>query len=217
MMLNCSGEATCMSPITSRFIDAPWTRRRLVQGLGFGALGLGLPDLLRLQARAASRVKSCILLWLFGGPSHVDIWDMKPDAPAEYRGEFRPVATSAPGIRLCEHLPRTAKLAHHLALVRSVTMTGHVIGDGDHHADTFYMLTGDKPDRSFFVEGIIRKPKGDDWPFVGSVVSWQRTNRCGELPGVVQLPARSGEITGYVNPGQFSGLLGPAHEPFMVR
>src|SRR5213076_3072549 len=106
-----------MNPVIARFTDAPWTRRQLVQGLGFGALGLGLPDVLRLQAVAAPRApaKSCIVIWLFGGPSHIDTWDMKPDAPVEYRGEFRPVATSAPGIRLCEHLPRTARHAHRLA------------------------------------------------------------------------------------------------------
>jgi hypothetical protein len=189
-----------------------------VRGLGFGALGLGLPELLRLQAGPASppRAKSCILIWLFGGPSHIDIWDMKPEAPVGYRGEFRPIATTVPGIRLCEHLPKTARHAHHLALVRSVTMSGRVIGNGDHHADTYYMLTGHAPDRSFFVESINRKPHSDDWPFLGSVVGWQKARRNG-LPGVVQMPARSGEITGYVNPGQFSGLLGPTQEPFMVR
>src|SRR5437763_10971585 len=206
-----------MNPVIARFTDAPWTRRQLVQGLGFGALGLGLPDLLRLQAAPVRRAKSCIIIWLFGGPSHVDIWDMKPDAPDGYRGEFKPVATSVPGIRLCEHLPRTARHAHHLALVRSVTMSGRAIGDGDHHADTYYMLTGHAPDRSFFVEGINRKPHSDDWPFVGSVIGWQRSRGGSGLPGVVQLPARSGEITGYVNPGQFSGLLGPNYEPFMIR
>lgn len=207
-----------MNPI-QQFTDAPWTRRQLVQGLGFGALGMGLPQVLASQMQAASgkKAKSCIILWLFGGPSHIDLWDMKPDAPAEYRGEFSSIATSSPGIRLCEHLPKTARYAHHLALVRSVTMTGFGIGDGDHHADTYYMLTGRKPDRTFFAEGINRKPRQDDWPFLGSVVGWQRnTGRTG-LPNVVQLPARSGEITGYINPGQFSGVLGPAYEPFMVR
>src|SRR5262245_60109020 len=129
-----------------------WTRRQLLRGLGFGMLGLPLTGLLRLQeqARAAGpmpRARACILIWLFGGPSHVDTWDMKPDAPAEYRGEFKPIATSAPGLRLCEHLPRTATVAHRLAVVRSLTMSGRVIGDGDHHADTYYMLTGRRPDR----------------------------------------------------------------------
>jgi hypothetical protein len=95
-------------------------------------------------------------------------------------------------------------------------MSGRVIGNGDHHADTYYMLTGHRPDRSFFVEGINRKPHADDWPFLGSAVAFRRTAGR-DLPGVVQAPARSGEVTGYINPGQFSGLLGPDHEPVMVR
>jgi hypothetical protein len=184
-------------------------------------LGLGLPEVLRLQAQARTgrrpgKAKSCIMIFLFGGPSQIDTWDLKPDAPVEFRGEFKPITTSAPGIHLCEHLPRTARVAHHLALVRSLTMSGRVIGNGDHHADTYYMLTGHRPDRSFFVEGINRKPHGDDWPFIGSTVAFRRPPAA-DVPGVVQLPARSGEVTGYINPGQFSGLLGPSFEPVMVR
>lgn len=189
---------------------SPWTRRQFVRGLGFGLCGLGLPDVLRAQTTAPRKARSCIFLFLFGGPSHIDTWDMKPDAPAEVRGEFRSIATSAPAIRLCEHLPRTARVAHHMAVVRSVTMSGRVIGNGDHHADTYYVLTGHRPDRTFFAEGIDRKPHGDDWPFVGCTVALRKAHD-------PQLPARSGEITGYINPGQFSGLLGPAYEPVMVR
>src|SRR5262249_33747656 len=139
-----------------------------------------------------------------------------PEAPAEYRGGSKPVHTTGPGILCGEHRPKTARLAHQVALVRSLPMSGRVIGDGDHHADTYYMLTGRRPDRSFFVEGINRKPHADDWPFVGSTVAWRRPATA-DLPGIVQLPARSGEITGYINPGQFSGLLGPQYEPVMVR
>src|SRR5687768_2737059 len=107
------------------------TRRQLLRGLGFGALGLGLPDLLRLQATGPKpgKAKACIMLWLFGGPSQIDTFDMKPDAPEEFRGEFKPIATAVPGIRICEHLPRTAKLMRQVSLVRSVTMSGRVIGN----------------------------------------------------------------------------------------
>jgi hypothetical protein len=206
-----------MRQLTRGRSESGWTRRRFVGGLGFGLLGLGLPDVLRARAASgmpAGRARSCILIFLFGGPSHVDTWDMKPAAPAEYRGEFRPIQTTVPGVLLCEHLPRTAAQMHHVALVRSVTMTGLSIGD--HHADTYYILTGRRPDRSFFVEGINRKPHPGDWPFLGSTVAWRR-GRDPELPGVVQLPTRSGELTGYINPGQFSGLLGPDYEPVMVR
>jgi Protein of unknown function (DUF1501) len=201
-------------------VNAPhphdWTRRRFVRGIGLGAFGLALPDFLVPRHAAATiktGAKSCIFIFLFGGPSQLDTFDMKPDAPAEYRGEFRSVQTPVAGIRLCEHLPRTARQACHLALVRSLTMTGLSIGD--HHADTYYVLTGRKPDRSFFVEGINRPPRPGDWPSIGSVVAWRRPQP--KLPALVQLPTRSGEVTGYVNPGQFSGLLGPAHEAVVVR
>src|SRR4051812_41768881 len=96
-----------MNPIIARFTDAPWTRRRLVQGLGLGALGLGLPDWLRLQAGAAParRAKTLIVLWLFGGPRHIDILGNKPHPPPEDPGGFPPAATSGPGTPLCAHPP----------------------------------------------------------------------------------------------------------------
>src|SRR4029079_1107812 len=133
-----------------------------------------------------------------------------PNAPVEYRGEFQSIETAAPGIRLCEHLPKTAKQAQRLALIRSLTMSGHRIGD--HHADTYYALTGRRPDRSFFVQGINRQAQPDDSPRIASAIAL-RKSRDPEVPGVVQLPARSGEVTGFINPGQFSGLLGPGYEP----
>src|SRR5262249_113581 len=216
-----SAEGAAMHSAKELAPTLAWDRRQFVRGLGFGLLGLGLPQVLRARERTGTqtlvgRARSCIMIFLFGGPSHVDTWDMKPDAPAGYRGEFKPIATTVPGVRLCEHLPRTARVLRHVALVRSVTMRGQVIGDGDHHADTYYMLTGHRPDRSFFVEGINRKPHTDDWPFLGSAVASRRPP-VRDLPGVVQLPARSGEVTGYINPGQFSAILAPRHDPLVVR
>src|SRR5437868_11496942 len=98
------------------------TRRDLLQAGGLGALGLLLPDVLKHRAAAApsggfGRAKSCLLIYLFGGPSHIDLWDMKPDAPAEVRGEFRPIATNVPGVRVCEHLPRLARQADKFCLL----------------------------------------------------------------------------------------------------
>src|SRR5438309_2203791 len=97
-------------------------RRRLLQA-GAGCLGLSLGGLWRAQAAQAAsgreapaaRVRACILIFYYGGPSHLDTFDLKPDAPAEVRGEFRPIATSVPGVRVCEHLPRTARVMHRLA------------------------------------------------------------------------------------------------------
>src|SRR5262245_61331115 len=101
------------------------TRRGFVRLGSLGLAGLALPRLLESRARAAptqrARDRSCILIFLEGGASHIDTFDMKPLAPVEFRGEFAPIQTSVPGIHLCEYLPLTAKLAHHWAVVRSIT------------------------------------------------------------------------------------------------
>lgn len=197
------------------------SRRQFVRGLGFGMMGLELPQILaRQQALANSSrgnpAKSCIMIFLFGGPSHIDTWDMKPDAPLECRGEFNPIETSAPGIQLCEHLPKTARVMDDVALIRGVTIGGYGVGNGDHHADTYYMLTGNRPDRDFFIAGTFRKPYDDDFPFIGSTAA-SRVQRDPELPGIVQCPALSGEVTQVINPGQFAGKLGSNWEPIMAR
>src|SRR5436309_15819727 len=87
-------------------------------------LGLGLADLLRLEAHAAGKSKrkasGVIMVWLAGGPSTIDMWDLKPEAPEGIRGEFKPIATSAPGVKICEHLPKLAKLTDRVTLVRSL-------------------------------------------------------------------------------------------------
>src|SRR5256885_173838 len=88
-----------------------------------GLLGLGLADLLRLEARGATRrqkAESVLMIWLAGGPSTIDIWDLKPASPDHIRGEFKPVATSARGVQICELMPKTAKVMHHGSLVRSL-------------------------------------------------------------------------------------------------
>ena len=110
--------------------------RRSFLKVGFlGLGGLTLADHLRLKAQAQERGRqtrdtAVILLWLGGGPSHIDMYDLKPDAPAEFRGEFRPIATNVPGIRIGEHLPRQARLMDKMSVVRSATHTnaGHGMG-----------------------------------------------------------------------------------------
>src|SRR3954451_24333796 len=100
-------------------------------------LGLALPRLLAATARRPAR--SCLLIFMEGGPSHIDLWDMKPGAPAEVRGEFKPIATSVPGVRVCEHLPRIARQMHHVAQLRGVRHTETV-----HDPAVYQMLTGRK-------------------------------------------------------------------------
>ncbi len=118
------------------------TRRSFLRVGALGIGGLSLPNLLRLRAQAGSTVnrKSVILIWQAGGPSHLDMYDLKPDAPAEFRGEFRPIATNVPGIDVSEHLPLQARILDKLAIVRSGchTNAGHGMGSQ-------WMLTGWQP------------------------------------------------------------------------
>src|SRR3989440_12802551 len=110
------------------------SRRTFLVASAFG-LAAGSADAARTPARHA---RSTILFFLCGGASHIDTWDMKPDAPAEVRGPFQPVATSARGLRLCEHLPLLARQAHHLVLVNSVDGTDPT----NSHLAYYYHLTG---------------------------------------------------------------------------
>jgi hypothetical protein len=152
------------------------------------------------------------MIWLSGGASHIDTWDMKPDAPAEYRGIFNPVATSAPGIMLCEHLPHLAKQAHHLAIVRS--LGDHGRGTGDHHAGYYYHLTGHAPDRSFHQLLNARTPYPTDWPSMASVVALKRPPHP-HLPSAIALPQKE-DAPQYTRPGQFAARLGIDYDPVFV-
>jgi hypothetical protein len=199
---------------------ATTSRRGFLRAGGLGLFGLTWPALLQAQAgavqgtsRPGARAKSCILVYLDGGMSHIDTLDMKPGAPAEYRGEFRPIATTLPGVPICEHLPRLGQILQHCSLVRTMSQRGRgIIGD-NHHTGAYYYLTGHVPDPSFGQLGLNRKPLSDDWPFIGSVVALKKGHQHA-LP-LVALPdrARSAE---YIRAGQFAGLLGNALEPFLV-
>jgi uncharacterized protein (DUF1501 family) len=156
--------------------------------------------------------KSAIMIWLSGGASHIDTWDMKPNAPAEYRGLFRPAATSAPGITLCEHMPHLARQAHHLAVVRSLGDYGR--GTGDHHAGYYYNLTGHAPDRTFHQLLNARTPYPTDWPSMASVVALKRPPHP-FLPSAITLPNKEGAPE-YTRPGQFAARLGIDYDPVFV-
>jgi uncharacterized protein (DUF1501 family) len=156
--------------------------------------------------------KSTILFFLCGGSSHIDMWDMKPEAPMEYRGPFRPIKTTAPGVDICEHLPLTAKQGKHLAIVRSVTDFGRATGD--HHAGYYYNLTGNVPDQTFRTEGNNRRPYPTDAPYIGTVIG-QRRPKHPKLPQVITLPTKPSRAP-YTRPGQFAGRLGLEHDPFYI-
>ena len=106
-------------------------RRDVLRAGTVGLLGMSMPRLLAGQTAASEtletappvRAKACILLFMWGGPAHQDTWDLKPDAPAEVRGEFKPISTNVPGIHICEHLPQLAQRTDQLAIIRSMTHT----------------------------------------------------------------------------------------------
>src|ERR1700704_2976647 len=114
-------------------------RRELVRAGALSLFGLGLPQVLRAEA-PKHKAKACILLFMWGGPAQQDTWDMKPNAPDVYRGEFRPIQTTTPGLQICEHMPRLAERAHQLALIRSMTHN-----NVDHTKATHFLLTGKPP------------------------------------------------------------------------
>lgn len=197
----------------SRALD----RRTFLVASGAGVAGMqfGSPSFATATKSTESRAgkaKSTILFFLCGGASHLDTWDMKPNAPLEYRGPFNPIPTSAPGIQLSEHLPLLAKQAHHLALVNSVN--GRV-NTNDHHAGYYHNLTGHEPDVTFRTLGNDRTPFPDDWPFMGSVIA-QRRPRHPNLPNAITLPHKPSRAP-YTRPGQFAARLGVEHDPFYVH
>jgi hypothetical protein len=176
-----------------RFCDGA-TRRDFLQIGAFGA-GLTLADMLYLRSAAAAAKKqpsrsqkAAIMIYLPGGPSHMDMYDMKPDAPKEFRGEFNPIKTNVPGVEICEHFPLQAKMWDRLACVRSIVSV-------DEHSDSL-VLTG-YPDR------VNRTA---DHPSVGSVVSKLRSGSNGAVPPFVSLRGMSR--------GTEPGYLGIAHRPF---
>jgi hypothetical protein len=159
----------------------------------------------------SGKAKSTILFFLCGGSSHIDMWDLKPDAPSEYRGPFSPILTSANGVQISEHLPLTAQQMHHLAVVRSV---GGTVNTNDHHAGYYYQLTGHVPDTTFLSLGNDRRPYAEDWPFIGSVVGSRRSIHP-SLPNVITLPHKPSKAP-YTRPGQFAAKLGVEYDPLYV-
>jgi uncharacterized protein (DUF1501 family) len=184
------------------------TRRELLQ-VGFsGLLGIGLSSLPgpRAAASGPSRSpKSVILVFLTGAASHLDTLDPKPDAPPEIRGEFAPVATSVPGVHVCEHLPRLAARADRYALVRSLSHR-----ENNHLVATHHVLTGHPQPGAFFDKVASR----DDWPCYSGGLNYLRPRDDG-LPGGVNLPTFlvEGPLTW---PGQHAGFLGPRHDPWQL-
>jgi hypothetical protein len=180
------------------------TRRDWLRLGALGAFGLSLSGLLRAGSPGAAQ-RSCVLFLLHGGPSQLDTWDMKPEAPENVRGAFKPINTSVPGIRICEHLPRLAQLAHRFTIVRSMTHTAI-----NHNAATYTVTTGHPPLRDL----IALTPSENDFPHLGAQVALGRSAG-GAVPAAVSLPDLTTDGP-YPTPGQDGGFLGASYAPFRV-
>jgi hypothetical protein len=190
------------------------TRREALRigGLSFG--GLLWSDCLRARSAMKpaggkfGKAKACILIFNYGGPSHLDLWDLKPDAAREIRGEFRPAATCVPGISITEHLPHLARLANRYAILRSVTHR-----DNDHAIGTYLALTGYSHPKNKIL-GIEPPATPLDMPALGSVVSKLRPAERPVFPYVTLGDLR--HLGNNDSMGQLAGCLGKVYDPFTV-
>jgi hypothetical protein len=185
-----------------------YSRREFLRIGGLAIGGLSLPRLLAAPAasKTPGRAKSCLLIFMDGGPSHLELWDLKPEAPLEVRGEFQPIRSSVPGVTVGELLPLTSRQMHHLAQVRSVQ---HSVTD--HNAGSYYMLTGANP-----ADGSARGIQTDTattFPSFGSAVAYLRPVESA-MPPYVLLPEYQWN-NGVDIGGQKGGFLGAKYDPFL--
>jgi len=216
-MLNIPGRAgrTCEGP----------TRRELMRIGSLGLAGLHLPGFFLSQkaalanniadkyagARGFGNAKNVIMIFLQGGPSHIDIWDPKPDAPANIRGEFKPIKTKIPGTHIGEHMPMMAQTMDKLTLIRSMSYTPN--GLFNHTAAIYQMLTGYPPDK-VSPSGQLEPPNAADFPTAGSHVSKLKPPKDPVLP-FVELP-RPLQESGIIGKGGAAGFLGKAYDPYRM-
>src|SRR3984893_11062434 len=179
-------------------------RRDFLHAGALTALGLGLPGLFTLKAQGAvdkeKRDTNCIMLMLVGGPSQLDTWDMKPNAPIEIRGPYKPIKTNVPGIEVSENFPRMAKHADKYALIRSMYHTAAAVHDTGHQM----MQTG-----HLFLGGV-------EYPHYGCVLSKYKGSK-GDVPSHVLLPRPIGNTGGNMPHGQTAGFLGKSYDPFVLN
>ena len=182
--------------------------RREVLQTGAGLLGVSLSSVLAAESVAppvAQTAKSVLFLYIYGGPSQHETFDMKPEAPELIRGPFRPIASRTPGLLMCEHMPRLAAMSDQFSVIRTLNHTHN-----NHHA-CHWMKTG----RAWHLPETVFNATNKDWPSMGSVVEFLAQHAPGrdrrEVPGYVYLPAPLGHLQGYDYAGQYAGWLGRAY------
>ncbi len=200
-----------LSPLAASTCTGP-SRRELLRVGGLSTFGLSLAQLLHGRAVGSDRShapKSCIVLFLMGGPPQHSTWDPKPDAPAGVRGEIGPIETNVPGVRIGSVFPKLARQADKLCLLRAVATD-----DNAHSSSGYAMLTG-VPHNPMNAENVNPGPP-NDYPTLGAIVRRLRGDQ-GGLPGAVRLPMRIFNTDQSVWPGQDAGLLGRNSDPWLFR
>ncbi len=202
------------------------TRRELLRIGSIGMMGLNLPHFFAQKASAANELagknkyagargfgqaKSVIMIFLQGGPSHIDIWDPKPNAAANIRGEFKPIPTKIKGTHISEHMPMMAQALDKATLIRSMSYTPN--GLFNHTAAIYQMLTGYPPDK-VSPSGQLEPPNGADFPNIGSHISKMKPMTEPVLP-FVELP-RPLQESGIIGKGGAAGFLGKAYDPYRM-
>ena len=192
-------------------------RRELLQIGGAGMLGMSLPTLWAAESAAsplAARAKSVLFVFLYGGPSQLETFDMKPDAPSTIRGPFRPIASRTPGLRICEHLPRIAERSNQYCVVRTVNHP-----QNDHNGTHFIQTGRPLPPANRGADNV--NAADNDWPAFGSVISHldaRAAHRAARpFPSYVYLPRLLGHFAGYDINGQYAGWLGKAYNPMATQ
>ena len=193
----------------------PTISRRQVLATSLGCAGLSLTDFLQLQSIAREKknetkgkAKSCIILFAWGGMSHLETWDPKPDAPKEIRGSFDTIPTATPGIHIGEHMPYLAKQTNKLAIVRSMHH-----GSSAHGKAMYWNFTGHKPPQSDTAANL--PPSSSDWPSLLSVISKFKSAPPG-LPSSIRIPYPLVD-NGTLQAGEYGGWLGSSYNPIVIR
>ena len=204
---------------TPRMVCDRVSRREILRIGGAGWMSGCLPDLLAASSMpppSTAKAKSVIFLLLFGGPSQLETFDMKPDAPEKIRGPFRPIASRTPELRICEHLPKLAAISDKYRVVRTMSHSWN-----DHSGGAHYIQTGH---RWHVPIGAGFSPTPNDWPSMGSVIEHQQQHQSGparqKLPSYMVIPNSLGRLQEqgqYPRPGEHAGWLGARYQPLTTR
>ena len=193
----------------------PTISRRQVLATSLGCAGFSLTDFLQLQSIAKEnrtetkgKAKSCIILFAWGGMSHLETWDPKPEGPKEIRGSFDTIPTATPGIHIGEHMPYLAKQTNKLAIVRSMHH-----GSSAHGKAMYWNFTGHKPPQSDTAANL--PPSSSDWPSLLSVISKFKSAPAG-LPSSIRIPYPLVD-NGTLQAGEYGGWLGSSYNPIVIR